>query len=162
MVRKIILALVVLAVAVVPVPTLARDGGQAFHGGGHEFHGGHERFEHGFHGGGFGFYTPYSDDGYAPGRLLLRTRRASAGPCFIRAAGRCADREPASRATGKREHGGDCKRDRPYRSHQGCGPLSALTFASLASTSAMRFCTRRMCHSSHSRRVSRPAASSRR
>ncbi len=67
MVRKIILALVVLAVAVVPVPTLARDGGQAFHGGGHEFHGGHERFEHGFHGGGFGFYTPYSDDGYAPG-----------------------------------------------------------------------------------------------
>src|SRR6266481_6905532 len=87
-------------------------------------------------------------------RLLLRTRRASAGPCFIRAAGRCADREPASRATGKREHGGDCKKDRPYRSHQGCGPLSALTFASLASRSAIRFCTRRMCHSSHSRRVS--------
>lgn len=67
MVRKIILALVVLAVAVVPTPTLARDGGRAFHGGGHEFHGGHEPFEHGFHGGGFGFYTPYSDDGYAPG-----------------------------------------------------------------------------------------------
>src|SRR5258705_7713172 len=67
MVRKSLLALVVLAVAVVAVPSLARDGGQEFHGGGHEFHGGHERFEHGFHGGGFGFYTPYSDDGYAPG-----------------------------------------------------------------------------------------------
>ena len=37
------------------------------------------------------------------------------------------------------------------------GPLSALTFASLASTSAIRFCTRRMCHSSHSRRLLRLA-----
>lgn len=63
MVRKIILALVVLAVAVVPVPALARDGGgQAFHGGGREFHGGHERFGHGFG----GFYAPYPDDVYAP------------------------------------------------------------------------------------------------
>jgi hypothetical protein len=60
MVRKIILALVVLAVAVVPVPALARDGGQAFHGG-PEFHGGHERFGHGFHG---GFYAPYPGSCY--------------------------------------------------------------------------------------------------
>jgi hypothetical protein len=64
MVRKIILALVVLSVAVAPVPTLAGDG-RAFHGG-HQFHGGHERFGHGFHQFG-GFYTPYPDDGYAPG-----------------------------------------------------------------------------------------------
>lgn len=62
MVRKIIIALVVLAVAVVPVPALARDGGQAFHGGGREFHGGHERFGRGFG----GFYAPYPDDVYAP------------------------------------------------------------------------------------------------
>jgi hypothetical protein len=62
MVRKIILALVVLAFAVVPLPALARDGGQAFHDGGREFHGGHERFGHGFG----GFYAPYPDDAYAP------------------------------------------------------------------------------------------------
>ena len=64
MVRKIILALVVLSVAVAPVPTLAGDSRQAFHGG-HQFHGGHERFGHGFHQFG-GFYTPYPDDGYVP------------------------------------------------------------------------------------------------
>jgi hypothetical protein len=68
----------ILAMAVVPVPALARGGGHggshggfhgghAFHGGhefrgGHEFHGGHEferhdaRFEH-FHG--FGYPYPY-------------------------------------------------------------------------------------------------------
>ena len=63
MVRKIVLVLVVLAVAVVPVRALARGGGQAFHGG-HEFHGSQERFGHGFHG---GFYTPYPDDAYTPG-----------------------------------------------------------------------------------------------
>jgi hypothetical protein len=62
MVRRIILALVVLAVAVVPLPALARDGGQAFHGGGREFHGRHERFGHGLG----GFYAPYPDDAYAP------------------------------------------------------------------------------------------------
>jgi len=71
MVRRLILAVAILAMAAVPGPALARDGGQGFHGGfhgGHEFHGGpefhhggHERFErHGrfehFHG--FGFY-PY-------------------------------------------------------------------------------------------------------
>lgn len=61
MVRKIIVALVVLAIAIVPVPTLARDGGH----GGHEFHGGHDRFGHGFHR--FGGVWPYPDDAYAPG-----------------------------------------------------------------------------------------------
>ena len=42
MVRKLILAVVILAMAAVPVPALARDGG---HGGRHGFRGGHERFE---------------------------------------------------------------------------------------------------------------------
>jgi hypothetical protein len=63
MVRKLILAVVILAMAAVPVPALARDGG---HGGRHEFRGGHERFErHGEHFGRFhrpfyGFYRyPY-------------------------------------------------------------------------------------------------------
>ena len=64
MVRKLILAGVILAMSAVPVPALARDGGHGshsgFHGGhefrgGHERHEGHERFER-FHG--FGFY-PY-------------------------------------------------------------------------------------------------------
>jgi hypothetical protein len=41
MVRKLILAVVILAMAAVPIPALARDGG---HGGRHEFRGGHERF----------------------------------------------------------------------------------------------------------------------
>ena len=41
MVRKMILAVVILAMAAVPVPALARDGG---YGGRHEFRGGHERF----------------------------------------------------------------------------------------------------------------------
>ena len=41
MVRKMILAVVILAMAAVPIPALARDGG---HGGRHEFRGGHERF----------------------------------------------------------------------------------------------------------------------
>ena len=58
MVRKIVLALVVLSVAVAPVPAIARDSG-------HQFHGGHERFGHGFHQFG-GFYSPYPDDGYVP------------------------------------------------------------------------------------------------
>ena len=40
MVRKLILAVVILAMAAVPVPALAWDG----HGGRHEFRGGHERF----------------------------------------------------------------------------------------------------------------------
>ena len=40
MVRKLILAIVILAMAAVPVPALAWDG----HGGRHEFRGGHERF----------------------------------------------------------------------------------------------------------------------
>ena len=53
MVRKLILAVVILAMAAVPIPALARDGGHGFnsaprfHGGHefrHEFRGGHERF----------------------------------------------------------------------------------------------------------------------
>jgi hypothetical protein len=40
MVRKLILAVVILAMAAVPVSALAGDG----HGGRHEFRGGHERF----------------------------------------------------------------------------------------------------------------------
>ncbi len=43
MLRKMILAVVILAMAAVPIPALARDGG---HGGRHEFRGGHERFRH--------------------------------------------------------------------------------------------------------------------
>ncbi len=69
MVRKLILAVVILAMAAVPVPALARDGGHGFHGapgfhGRHEFHGGHERFEH-FHRPffGYGFY-PYGSYPY--------------------------------------------------------------------------------------------------
>jgi hypothetical protein len=62
MLRKLILAVAILAMAAVPVPTLARGGGHGgvhggFHGGhefhvGHQFHGGHEHFP------GRGFY-PY-------------------------------------------------------------------------------------------------------
>ena len=53
MLRKMILAVVILAMAAVPIPALARDGGHGFnsaprfHGGHefrHEFRGGHERF----------------------------------------------------------------------------------------------------------------------
>jgi len=67
MVRKLILAVVILGMAAVPVPALARDegggshgasrshGGEEFHG--HGFHSGPERFEH-FHGGFVGVY-PY-------------------------------------------------------------------------------------------------------
>ncbi len=44
MVRKLILALTILAVAAVPVPALARDHVRGFHGG-REFHARHERFE---------------------------------------------------------------------------------------------------------------------
>jgi hypothetical protein len=57
MVRKLILAVVILAMAAVPVPALARDGGHGSHNasrshGGHDFHGrgfhgGPERFVHG-------------------------------------------------------------------------------------------------------------------
>jgi hypothetical protein len=43
MVRKMTLAVVILAMAAVPIPALARDGG---HGGRHEFRSGHERFGH--------------------------------------------------------------------------------------------------------------------
>ena len=71
MIRRLILAFAILALAAVPVPALARDGGHGFQGGfhgGREFHGGHE-FHHGDHEGserrerferfhGFGFY-PY-------------------------------------------------------------------------------------------------------
>ena len=54
MVRRLILAVTILAMAAVPVRALARDGGHGSHGGfrgghalrgGHEFRGGHERFE---------------------------------------------------------------------------------------------------------------------
>jgi hypothetical protein len=61
MVRKMILAVVILAMAAVPVPALARD---VAHRGGHEFRGGHERFQHHgrfehFHRPFYGFYYPY-------------------------------------------------------------------------------------------------------
>jgi hypothetical protein len=60
MLRKLILAGAILAMAAVPVPALARGGGHGgvqggFHGGpefhvGHQFHGGHEHFpERGFY-----------------------------------------------------------------------------------------------------------------
>ena len=65
MVRKLILAVVILAMAAVPVPALARDHG---HDGRHELRGGHERFEgHDFHRPfiGYGFY-PYPYYAYAP------------------------------------------------------------------------------------------------
>jgi hypothetical protein len=77
MVRKLILASVILAMAAVPVPALARDG---WHGGGHGFRGGHERFErHGrfehfghFHRPFIGFgFSPYYY-GYAPPVCSLR------------------------------------------------------------------------------------------
>jgi len=42
MIRKLILGLVLLAIAAVPVPVLAREHGRE---GRHEFRGGHERFE---------------------------------------------------------------------------------------------------------------------
>jgi hypothetical protein len=42
MIQKLILALVILAMAAVPLPALAGDGG---HEGRHEFRSGHERFE---------------------------------------------------------------------------------------------------------------------
>ncbi len=73
MVRKLILAVAILAVAAVPVPALARGGGHGFHGGfhgGHEFRGGHERFEHRrfehFHGPGFYPYYGCPYGVYAP------------------------------------------------------------------------------------------------
>ncbi len=55
MMRKLMLALVILAVAALPMPALARDGG---HDGRHEFRSGHERFEVGFY--------PYPYYAYAP------------------------------------------------------------------------------------------------
>ena len=76
MARKLILAVVILAMTAVPVPALARDG----HEGRHEFRGGDEQFEH--HGRfehfrhfhrpfiGFGF-SPYYY-GYAPPVCSLR------------------------------------------------------------------------------------------
>ena len=69
MIRKLMLALVILAMAAVPMPALARDGG---HDGRHEVRGGHERFERrerfehfrqAFIG--FGYY-PYPYYAYAP------------------------------------------------------------------------------------------------
>ena len=54
MLRKMILAVVILAMAAVPIPALARDGG---HGGRHEFRGGHERFRH--HGRFERFHRPF-------------------------------------------------------------------------------------------------------
>ena len=68
MIRKLILALVILAMAAVPLPALAGDGG---HEGRHEFRGGHERFERRDREHfrepfiGFGFY-PYPYYAYAP------------------------------------------------------------------------------------------------
>jgi hypothetical protein len=78
MVRKLILAVVILAMAAVRVPALARDGG---HGGRHEFRGSHERFGHHerferFHRPfvGFGFSPFYAARyyGYAPPACYLR------------------------------------------------------------------------------------------
>src|SRR6267378_2206570 len=76
MVRKLILAVVILAMAAVPVSALAWDG----HGGRHEFRGGHERFERfgRFHrpfvGFGFSPYPYYAAPyyGYVPGVCSLR------------------------------------------------------------------------------------------
>ena len=77
MVRKLILAFAILAMAAVPVPALAMDGGHGFHGaphfhGGHEFRGGHERFEgrerfERFHRFGFYPYPHYGCPYYAYG-----------------------------------------------------------------------------------------------
>ena len=60
MVQKMILAVVILAMAVMPVPALARDGHEGRHEsrGGHERFGHHGRFEH-FHRPLYGFYYPY-------------------------------------------------------------------------------------------------------
>jgi hypothetical protein len=77
MIRKLMLAVVILTMAAVPIPALARDGGHGFNGGPrfhgghefrHEFRGGHERFErfhrHFF---GYGFYPyPYYPYPYYP------------------------------------------------------------------------------------------------
>jgi hypothetical protein len=60
MVRKLILAVVILAMAAVPVPALARDG----HEGRHEFRGGHERFER--HGRFERFHRPFFGYGFYP------------------------------------------------------------------------------------------------
>ena len=59
MIRKLILAVVILAMAAVPVPALAPDGHEGRQEFRHEFRGGHERFER-FHRPffGYGFY-PY-------------------------------------------------------------------------------------------------------
>ena len=75
MVRKLILAVVVLAMAAVPIPALARGGGHGFSSA-PRFHGGHE-FRHEFRGGqferfhrhffGYGFYPyPYYPYPYYP------------------------------------------------------------------------------------------------
>lgn len=71
MIRKLILVLVILAMAAVPVPALALDGGRD---GRHEFRGGHERFgrfQRPFIGFGYSYpyyaYTPpacYWQEGY--------------------------------------------------------------------------------------------------
>jgi len=70
MVRKLILAMTILALAAIPVPALARDGG---HDSSREFRGGHERFDRfrqpfvGFYGYPYYTYVPpacYWQDGY--------------------------------------------------------------------------------------------------
>jgi hypothetical protein len=60
MVRKLILAVVILAMAAVPVPVLARGG----HEGGQGFRGGHEHFEH--HGRFEHFHRPFIGYGFYP------------------------------------------------------------------------------------------------
>ncbi len=63
MVRKLILAIVILAMAAVPVPALAWDG----HGGRHEFRGGHERFGRHERFERFGrFHRPFVGFGFSP------------------------------------------------------------------------------------------------
>ncbi len=85
MIRKLILAVVILAMAAVPVPALARDG----HEGRHEFRGGHERFErHGrferfhrpFFGYGFYPYHPYPYSYPYPTMALRTTFRGGNAP----------------------------------------------------------------------------------
>ena len=64
MIRKLILAAVILAMAAVPVPALARDGHEGRHEFRHEFRGGHERFER--HGRFERFHRPFFGYGFYP------------------------------------------------------------------------------------------------
>lgn len=64
MVRKMILAVVILAMAAAPVPALARGGHEGRHEFRHEFRGGHERFER--HERFEHFHRPFTGYGFYP------------------------------------------------------------------------------------------------